>query len=276
MTEKNDNLIMLIFKSDSVQFNKEFETRLGALKKDVELQKGPIDDQKKAQQKAELDILSDALRKGSKLFSSSFWLQKYQNELDEIQQKLSRSQKTQFSFKERFKMKPASETKQAQPKPEATLSPTSEEQEITDWIIHDLKDQRIEHVSDGNKVSINNLENCTVYIPNKTPILSVWNSQNCTFIIPTVEMSAHINKCDSCQFAFSILQLRIHQTTNTDFYISCQNEPIIEKCTNVRFAPLKGEESGSWNKVKDFDHPETNTSPNWAVIPETERKIPEW
>ncbi|OHT14763.1 hypothetical protein TRFO_03040 [Tritrichomonas foetus] len=264
-----DQLNLLLFKGDAATFQKEFEARLNALKKEVELQKGPVNNETKEKQKSELDALSDALRKGGKQIPP-FYQAKFQRALDELQKKFSNAPKPAFSFSFSKQMKPASETVAKQPTKE-------EEKDIvpeTEWTLHDLKDQKIKHICDGKHVSINKFENCTLYIENETPSISFNNAKNCTFIVPTVTGSAHITGCESCTFAFCIKQLRIHQTSKTDFYISVASDPIIEKCTEMRFAPLKNENCGPWDHVKDFDHPETYTSPNWSIIPESERKIP--
>ena len=74
-----DQLNVLLFKGDAANFQKEFEKRLNALKKEVELQKGPANAQKKETQRSELDTLSDALRKGGKMLPP-FYQAKYQLE----------------------------------------------------------------------------------------------------------------------------------------------------------------------------------------------------
>ncbi|OHS95628.1 tubulin folding cofactor C [Tritrichomonas foetus] len=267
-----DQLNLLLFKGDAAAFQKEFESRLNALKKQVELQKGPVNNETKEKQKNELDVLSDALRKGGKQIPP-FYQAKFQRALDELQKKFSNAPKPAFSFSFSKQMKPASETVT---KPVQKDDENDQNIPETDWTLHDLKDQKIKHQCDGKHISINQFENCTLLIENEVPSISFNNAKNCIFIVPIVTGSAHITKCESCTFVFSIKQLRIHQTSKTDFYISIASDPIIEKCTEMRFAPLKGDESGPWDKVKDFDHPETYTSPNWSIIPESERKIPEF
>lgn len=272
---ESDQLNVLLFKGDASNFQKEFEKRLNALKKEVELQKGPVNGQKKEVQRSELDALSDALRKGGKMLPP-FYQAKYQKALDELQKKFSSAPKPAFSFSFSKQMKPVAETAVAQKLKEEEKKENldNELEQKNDWTLCDIKDQRIEHKCDGKHISINNLENCTLFIPNETPSISFNNSKKCIFIVPTVTGSVHITKCDSCVFAFSMKQLRIHQTTKTDFYISVLNDPIIEKCSEVRFAPLNENDNGPWDHVKDFDHPETATSPNWCKIPESDRHIP--
>lgn len=76
-------------------------------------------------------------------------------------------------------------------------------------------------------------------------------------------------------------QARIHECHNVDFYLYCNSHPIIEDCSNVRFAPLPAAYHSSdetstnqWDQVDDFKWLKAEKSPNWSILPEEER-LPE-
>ena len=97
--------------------------------------------------------------------------------------------------------------------------------------------------------------------------------------------------CSDSVIATGCQQLRVHHTTNTDFYLHVTSRAIIEDSKNVRFAPynvqypLLSEHyamSGldlavnNWYDVDDFNWLAMNTpSPNWRVLEEENRKT-EW
>lgn len=73
-----------------------------------------------------------------------------------------------------------------------------------------------------------------------------------------------------------------------DFFLQVKSQPIIEHCTETRFAPyaltypglpaqlkaaaLEGIEGlGMWRAVNDFNWHKVQQSPNWSIIPDSER-----
>jgi hypothetical protein len=48
---------------------------------------------------------------------------------------------------------------------------------------------------------------------------------------------AIVNRDTETTMALWLWQLRIHNTTGTDFYVHVMSGPIIEDCKGVRFAP---------------------------------------
>lgn len=72
----------------------------------------------------------------------------------------------------------------------------------------------------------------------------------------------------------------MHDAKNVDVYLLCPSRPIIEDCTNIRFAPLEVEglggtwevvEQNMWDQVDDFKWLKSEHSPNWEVLPKQER-----
>jgi hypothetical protein len=60
-----------------------------------------------------------------------------------------------------------------------------------------------------------------------------------------------------------------------DVYLHVTSTGIIEACTGVRVAPnpMSAADGNNWANLKDFDWlAESEQSPNWAVLPESDRR----
>jgi hypothetical protein len=252
-----DELQQSLSSKNDVKFQEELEKRIANLKADT----SPANVTK---HNAEANNLLSALRQGKSLIPA-YSLKRYTEDIEAC--RISKGPGA-FSFAAKSQLKPAAAA------PQKAETVVEEEKEI-EWTIHDLVDQRIEHVCNGTLVSINNLKNCVISIPNEAPAVSFNNLTNCVLIAKSVTGSARITACRECTFSLAVKQLRIHDTFKTDFYISVFGNPIIEKCADVRFAPLSEDGSGPWDNVKDFDCPTTEeSSPNWSLIPVGDRHIP--
>ena len=142
----------------------------------------------------------------------------------------------------------------------------------------------------GKDVAIENLKQCEVFLKGSPSSLQIKNLHACILIVGPCLRSVLIDQCQQCEFALACQQLRVHTSTECDFYVHITAQPIIEDCHNLRFAPynveykLKDEQvkaSGLiwtkdyWNDVRDFNHMIPGMpSPNWEIIAEEERK--EW
>jgi hypothetical protein len=253
-----DKLREALTAKDEIGFQTELERRIALLKADMNTSNV-------AAHNAEVTALLTVLRQGKGLIPA-YSLKRYTEDIEEA--KISKGPMS-FSFGRKAEMKRAVDmTKNKEEQTEG-------QEERIEYAIHDLENQTLEHVADGGVVKIGRLENCKILIPNETGGISCSSLKNCIVIAEHLTGSAMIKDCDNCTFALKMKQLRIHNTTASDFYISVIGNPIIEHCERVRFAPLKGLESGPWNDVKDFDCPTTcDVSPNWCVIPDQDVKIP--
>lgn len=142
----------------------------------------------------------------------------------------------------------------------------------------------------GKDVAIENLKQCEIFLQGIPSSLQIKNLSGCILIVGPCSRSILIDQCQHCEFALACQQLRIHTSTECDFYAHITAQPIIEDCHNLRFAPynveykLKNEyieQSGLnwikdyWSDVTDFNHMIVGVpSPNWQIIEEEERK--EW
>lgn len=148
-----------------------------------------------------------------------------------------------------------------------------------------VKDLRVSNDKDGD-FTLADLVSCEVYLKGKCRALYVHKLRNCRVFVGAVLGSVLIEDVEGCTFVMAAHQIRIHQARATDFYLRVRSRPIIEDCSNVRFAPhvmkyegieedLKDsgldEETGNWANVDDFKWLRAVQSPNWCLVPEEER-----
>lgn len=140
----------------------------------------------------------------------------------------------------------------------------------------------------GKDIRLLNLTNCTVIILDPLKALRVDGLTNCQVYTGPIAGSALLHRCESCIFMFAARQLRIHTSNLCDYYLQVMSHPIIEHCQRVRFAPygLKYANSDQllekaglltpprpdmWKNVDDFGWHRVQKSPNWDIVPLTER-----
>ncbi|KZL80403.1 tubulin binding cofactor c [Colletotrichum incanum] len=89
---------------------------------------------------------------------------------------------------------------------------------------------------------------------------------------------AHITGVSDSIIVVAARQVRIHECKNVDIYLHCSSHPIIEDCSNMRFAPLPASfdtpedpVKNQWDQVDDFKWLKSEPSPNWSILPEEQR-----
>lgn len=253
-----------LFQDLSAKDYNSFDQHLGQAIKDLEKTSATLDPKEKVKQ---VEALNRIFNQGRK-FLPTHTQQQHQNALQKLLGTPS-SKASKFSFN--AKLKPA-KVQQAQQQSQAEAAPDMK------WTIENLTNEIKEITCDGSMVALNNLENCRIIIVNDAPSINLNNMKNCVFIAESVAGSSYITNCHNCRFVIRCHQLRIHLTTETDFYIDLPSNPIIEKCEKVRFAPINAEPATeSWSNVQDFSDPtKILTEPNWSIIPEEMRKIPKF
>ncbi|XP_002985749.2 tubulin-folding cofactor C [Selaginella moellendorffii] len=150
--------------------------------------------------------------------------------------------------------------------------------------IRDAKNSTIVHdsgESSETEVTLSNLTHCTVFLRGIFRAMFFHKLKNCHVYVSAVTGSILLEEIDSCIFMLASHQIRIHSTTNTDFYLRVRSRPIVEHVSGVRFAPyafhyqgiedhLKAanlaEETGLWEKVDDFRWLRAAASPNWSIL----------
>ena len=114
---------------------------------------------------------------------------------------------------------------------------------------------------------------------------------DCIVYTGAVAGSVLLHKCSGCTLMLASRQIRLHTSTECDFYLHVHSRPIIEHCTKLRFAPyplthpslaidleaagLKPVAGPSvahlWREVDDFGWHKVQASPNWSVLPSSQR-----
>ncbi|EXF73110.1 tubulin binding cofactor C [Colletotrichum fioriniae PJ7] len=111
--------------------------------------------------------------------------------------------------------------------------------------------------------------------------LALKNVERSLIVAGNVAGPAHITGVSDSIIVVSARQVRIHECRNVDIYLHCSSHPIIEDCSNMRFAPLPSSfdttedpTKNQWDHVDDFKWLKSEPSPNWSVLAE-EARLPE-
>ncbi|XP_055033187.2 tubulin-specific chaperone C [Misgurnus anguillicaudatus] len=140
-------------------------------------------------------------------------------------------------------------------------------------------------------VLLSNLTNCKVRLYGCPSTVHIKMVSNCEILCGPVSSSVFVDQCTKSILAVPCQQLRTHNTSATQIYIHVTSRAIIEDCHDVRFAPFTwtypeihdhfkvsrlDPDRNNWEQVDDFNWLAAGTpSPNWTVIPESER-ISSW
>ncbi|KAK1412822.1 hypothetical protein QVD17_34354 [Tagetes erecta] len=140
--------------------------------------------------------------------------------------------------------------------------------------------------SEMGEFVLSDLTNCEVRLKGCLRTLFINRLQNCKVYVGPVLGSILIEEVEGCLFVVASHQIRIHHAKESDFYLRCRSRPIIEQSFGVRFAPyclsydgiesdLKvsnlDDDTGSWANVDDFQWLRAVQSPNWSILPESQR-----
>ena len=143
----------------------------------------------------------------------------------------------------------------------------------------------IEPTRENESFSICNGDNQTLYIKNIIGAVYISNLNNCNILLGPVRGAVFLSKATNCTFQLACWQLRIHDSTNCQFFICPKNNPIIENCSSLKFGKysltyegmeeqfklsdmdVNDDSKNKWNKVHDFNWLKTNEpSPNFEYI----------
>ncbi|KAG9229632.1 tubulin-specific chaperone-like protein c [Amylocarpus encephaloides] len=108
--------------------------------------------------------------------------------------------------------------------------------------------------------------------------LALKNIKQSLIIAGHVAGAAHITGVENSTIVVESRQVRMHDCKNVDIYLHCASRPIIEDCNHVRFSPTPAcyknaanERTNQWDQVDDFKWLKAEHSPNWSILPESER-----
>lgn len=143
----------------------------------------------------------------------------------------------------------------------------------------------VEQVREG-EFTLSHLEDCSIYIVGMLRALYIDHVKSCRVFSGPVTGAVHIEEVSDSILILASHQIRIHHTSQTDFYLRVRSRPIVEHTSAVRFAPYAFQydgleehletsgllkDSGDWARVDDFRWLRATQSPNWCTLPETER-----
>ncbi|GAA6104666.1 tubulin-specific chaperone C [Tachysurus ichikawai] len=137
-------------------------------------------------------------------------------------------------------------------------------------------------------VLLSHLTNCKVRLYGSPSTLHIKHVSGCQILCGPVSSSVFIDDCKDSTLVLACQQLRTHNTTLTQIYLHVTSRAIIEDCHGISFAPFNwtyheldddfkvsglDPKRNNWSEVDDFNWLAAGTpSPNWAVVPESERK----
>ncbi|KAH7044700.1 tubulin binding cofactor C-domain-containing protein [Linnemannia elongata] len=208
--------------------------------------------------------------------------------------------KAKFSFKSR-KTAGATPSPASTPRSAASPKPTVSTPTIDQSQFLKFEDRTGEHLFIGSlsvsetepgvakDVALTNLTDCTINLVHDIPLsaIHVKNLKRCTLVFPPISGSILLHDCEGCTLIGACHQSRMHTSTNMNIYIHVTSEPIIEDCTDMRFAPygkiLPSQELDRlfeaaqlnqgvnlYDKVKDFNWLRQQQSPNWRLLEDNE------
>ncbi|KAF9974221.1 hypothetical protein BGZ73_002407 [Actinomortierella ambigua] len=134
-------------------------------------------------------------------------------------------------------------------------------------------------------VALTNLTDCTINLVHTIPLgaIHVRNLKRCILVIPPVSGSILLHDCQGCTLIGACHQSRMHTSSDMTIYLHVTSEPIIEDCTDMRFAPygnfLPEEQldqlfqrasldrtKNFYDQVRDFNWLRQQQSPNWRLL----------
>ncbi|XP_077594711.1 tubulin-specific chaperone C [Stigmatopora nigra] len=140
-------------------------------------------------------------------------------------------------------------------------------------------------------VLLSHLSNCKVRLYGSPSTLHLKHIDGCEILCGPVATSVFVDYCEKSTLVLACQQLRTHNTQDTRVYLHVTSRAIVEDCHGIGFAPYSWSypnleedlraagldpERNNWDQVDDFNWLAAGTpSPNWAVIPEADRK-PSW
>ncbi|KAJ7337352.1 tubulin binding cofactor C-domain-containing protein [Mycena albidolilacea] len=148
--------------------------------------------------------------------------------------------------------------------------------------------------SEMSDLTISDLNNCIVnLLPDasgghssrdsslKISALHIRNLTDTVLLLPIIQGSVLLHDLSRCVVVVGCHQFRMHNSTSVDVYLSISSTPIIEHCSQIRFASypaslgISEDSSPNVLSIQDFSHIKSTPSPNWSMLP-SETQISKW
>eukprot|EP00775_Hariotina_reticulata_P009384 gene9384-9548_t len=130
---------------------------------------------------------------------------------------------------------------------------------------------RVPHQLAGQVFVLHDMSDCTVLLLGQLSALRLQQLQRCRVVAGPVSGATSISGAQDCLFMIASHQVRVHDAQGCDLYLRVRSRPVIEDSSQLRFAPFPGQ---LWQQVDDFGWVKSSQSPNWSVLPPTERQLP--
>lgn len=236
-------------------------------------------------------FLNDSL-----MFLNQYQIKVAQSALQKLQTSLNEAReeglpKKKFAFRSRTK---AAQKASDSPPPETASPGVTKVDGAAISEQADLSNKSNEYLTKTSEdiqnrdVLLTHLTNCTVRLYGSPSTLHLKHISGCEILCGPVATSVFVDHCSNSVLAFPCQQLRTHNTTDTQVYLHVTSRAIVEDCRGVGFAPFcwsyptldqdfaasgLDRDRNNWTQVDDFNWLASGTpSPNWAVIPEADRK----
>lgn len=109
-----------------------------------------------------------------------------------------------------------------------------------------IKNERVtrteQEYSGKENLMLEDLENCTVVMPFAVKCIYMKNLKSCRIYVGACSGATFVEKAIDCQIFIQSHQIRIHNSVNTQFYLTAKSNPIIEHCTKMGFGPFLSQE----------------------------------
>jgi hypothetical protein len=133
--------------------------------------------------------------------------------------------------------------------------------------------------------TLSNLRRCVIDLSSPTSDgpasagMTLKNIKESLIICGQVNGAIHLTNVTDSVIVVACRQFRMHESRGCDVYLQASGRPIIEHCTNIRFAPLPEKfvrdasrtVEDQWQAVDDFNWLKSEPSPNWKVVDESDR-----
>ncbi|XP_039265201.2 tubulin-specific chaperone C-like [Styela clava] len=266
----------------------------------TELDRTDINKSDRIQIASYLENLSESYEKvlkfvnNSTMFLRPYQLEQAQKTLNQVQTDVSKKKlelipKKKFTFKSKKKNEVS--VKESDKNPVKKVDDKKFNFSASECGISDKYDATIAMKPDEinqRDVSLTKLENCRLELSGYPGTVHLNNIKKCVILCGPVSGSVFVDNCTDTKIITGCQQLRVHNTTDTDFYIHVTSRAIIEDTSRVRFAPFNwtyenlqddfgksglNKDLNNWSKVDDFNWLAADIpSPNWSLLPESERK----
>ncbi|KAL5114377.1 hypothetical protein ACEQ8H_007726 [Pleosporales sp. CAS-2024a] len=132
--------------------------------------------------------------------------------------------------------------------------------------------------------TVSNLRHCVIDLSAPTmtaPFSALYlrNIKDSLVICGQVAGAVHVTDAENSVIVIATRQFRMHGSRKVDVYLHSASRPIIEDCSEVRFAPMPDmfasaatlQTANHWSEIDDFKWLKVEPSPNFSLLVESER-----